>query len=116
LIPLVFALGVVLLAGFVFVERKKERRAEDPLFEFGQLRHRTFRYGLVTTAVLAMGQLGLLFALAVFLQDGRRKRCSTNSKPSSRWRATPISSSTEPLTDSPEGPERAGSQHGRFAR
>jgi predicted MFS family arabinose efflux permease len=78
LIPLVFALGALLLAGFVFVERRKERRAEDPLFEFGQLRHRTFRYGLVTTAVLSMGQLGLLFALAVFLQDGRRLSAQAN--------------------------------------
>jgi MFS family permease len=60
------------------VERAKERRAEDPLFEFGQLKHRTFRYGLITTAVLAMGQLGLLFALAVFLQDGRRLSAQAN--------------------------------------
>jgi EmrB/QacA subfamily drug resistance transporter len=78
MIPLVFALAVVLLAAFVVVERRKERRAEDPLFEFGQLRHRTFRYGLITTAVLSMGQLGLLFALAVFLQDGRRLSAEAN--------------------------------------
>ena len=32
----------------------------DPLFEFGQLRHLGFRYGLLTTMVLAMGQFGLL--------------------------------------------------------
>jgi EmrB/QacA subfamily drug resistance transporter len=78
IIPFVFALAGFLLALFVVVERRKERRARDPLFEFSQLRHRTFRYGLVTTAVLAMGQLGLLFALAVFLQDGRRLSAQTN--------------------------------------
>jgi EmrB/QacA subfamily drug resistance transporter len=78
LIPLVFALASGLLALFVVVERRKERRAEDPLFEFSQLRHRTFRYGLATTLVLAMGQLGLVFALAVFLQDGRGLSAQTN--------------------------------------
>ena len=35
------------------------------------MHHRSFRYGLITTAVLAGGQLGLLFALPVFLQDGK---------------------------------------------
>jgi EmrB/QacA subfamily drug resistance transporter len=78
IIPLVFAFALVLLGLFVVVERRKEHRAEDPLFEFGQLKHRTFRYGLITTAVLSMGQLGLLFALAVFLQDGRRLSAEAN--------------------------------------
>ena len=42
------------------------------MFEFGLLEHHTFRYGLLTTAVLAMGQLGFLFVLPVFLQDGKQ--------------------------------------------
>ena len=42
----------------------------DPLFEFGLLRYLSFRYGLLTTMVLALGQLGFLFVLPVFLQDG----------------------------------------------
>jgi predicted MFS family arabinose efflux permease len=78
IIPFVFALGFALLALFMVVERRKERRAQDPLFEFSLLHHRTFRYGLVTSAVLAMGQLGLLFALAVFLQDGRQLSAQSN--------------------------------------
>ena len=52
------------------VERRKERRNADPLFEFGLLRYLSFRYGLLTTMVLAIGQLGFLFVLPVFLQDG----------------------------------------------
>ena len=40
------------------------------MFEFGQLRHLGFRYGLLTTMVLAMGQFGLLFILPVLLQNG----------------------------------------------
>jgi EmrB/QacA subfamily drug resistance transporter len=78
IIPLVGLVAVVLLTVFYHVERAKERSDASPLFEFGQLRHRTFRYGLLTTVVLAMGQLGLLFALPVFLQDGRHLSAQTN--------------------------------------
>ncbi len=55
---------------FVVIERAMERADIDPLFEFGQLRHLGFRYGLLTTMVLAMGQFGLLFILPVLLQNG----------------------------------------------
>ena len=68
-VPMV-ALAIVLLVAFVALERRKERRASDPLFELSQLRYLSFRYGLLTTAVLAMGQLGFLFVLPVLLQDG----------------------------------------------
>jgi EmrB/QacA subfamily drug resistance transporter len=70
-IPAVFVLALCLLGAFVVLERSKERKGTDPLFEFGQLRHLGFRYGLLTTLVLAMGQLGFLFVLPVFLQDAR---------------------------------------------
>jgi EmrB/QacA subfamily drug resistance transporter len=70
-IPFVLVAAVVLLSCFYAYERRRERAALDPLFEFGQLRHLGFRYGLLTTAVLAMGQLGFLFVLPVFLQDGK---------------------------------------------
>ncbi|HEX7521105.1 MAG TPA: MFS transporter [Acidimicrobiia bacterium] len=68
-VPIAIALAFVLLGAFYVLERWKERTARDPLFEFGQLRHRGFRYGLLTTMILAMGQLGFLFVLPVFLQD-----------------------------------------------
>ena len=76
--PLVFALSALLLYAFSLVERAKERSHHDPLFEVGELRHRGFRYGLITTSILAMGQLGLLFALPVFLQDGKHLSAETN--------------------------------------
>jgi EmrB/QacA subfamily drug resistance transporter len=63
-----FVLGVVLLVAFVIVERRKEARDASPLFEISQLRFKTFRYGLVTAVIVALGQLGLLFALPLFLQ------------------------------------------------
>jgi EmrB/QacA subfamily drug resistance transporter len=67
-VPFAFVLAVVLLATFVVVERRKERAGRDPLFEFGQLRHRGFRYGLLTNTLLAMGQLVMMLLLVVFLQ------------------------------------------------
>src|SRR5262249_644736 len=70
IIPFAFVLAVLLFTLFVALERAMEQRDGDPLFEFGQLRHRGFRYGLLTTMVLAMGQFALLFILPVLLQDG----------------------------------------------
>ncbi len=70
-IPVTFVASIVFLTAFVVLERWKEREGTGPLFEFGQLRHLGFRYGLMTTMVLATGQLGLLFVLPVFLQEGR---------------------------------------------
>ncbi len=71
IIPFAFVVSAMLFSAFVMVERRTERQGRDPLFEFGQLRHLGFRYGLLTTMVLAMGQFGLLFVLPVLLQDGK---------------------------------------------
>jgi len=78
LIPISMFVALCILALFVRYEIKKERGDGGGLFEFGQLRHKTFRYGLLTTLVLAMGQLGLLFVLPVFLQDGKHLSAETN--------------------------------------
>jgi EmrB/QacA subfamily drug resistance transporter len=70
IVPVTIVAALVLLGAFFAVERRKERQHADPLFEFGLLRYLSFRYGLVTIMVLALGQLGFLFVLPVFLQDG----------------------------------------------
>jgi EmrB/QacA subfamily drug resistance transporter len=70
LVPLAFVFAAILIACFIAVERRKEQRHEDPIFELGLLRVLTFRWGLLTTVVLAMGQFGLLFVIPVFLQNG----------------------------------------------
>ncbi len=70
IVPVTIVLAIVVLIAFYLVERYKERHNADPLFEFGLLRYLSFRYGLLTTMVLALGQLGFLFVLPVFLQDG----------------------------------------------
>jgi EmrB/QacA subfamily drug resistance transporter len=70
IVPVTIVLAMVFLGAFYLVERYKEQHHGDPLFEFGLLRYLSFRYGLLTTMVLALGQLGFLFVLPVFLQDG----------------------------------------------
>ena len=69
--PLAIGVAAVILAVFYTYERAKERRNGDPLFEFSQLEHLSFRYGLLTTMVLAMGQFGFLLVIPVLLQDGQ---------------------------------------------
>ncbi|MDQ1457383.1 MAG: hypothetical protein QOH28_3003 [Actinomycetota bacterium] len=71
IIPVAFLLSALIFTAFVMIERAMERGDRDPLFEFGQLRHLGFRYGLLTTMVLAMGQFGLLFILPILLQNGK---------------------------------------------
>jgi MFS family permease len=78
LIPLVMVLALLVLYAFYKLERWKERHDRNPLFEFGQLRHRSFRYGLITTSVLAMGQMGMFFVLPIFLQDAKHLTAETN--------------------------------------
>jgi MFS family permease len=70
-IPFFVAVAIACFAAFVVVERAKGQRGDSPLFEIAYLRFRTYRYGLLTGVVLAMGQLGISFVLPVFLQDGR---------------------------------------------
>ena len=78
IVPVSFVVAVGLLSGFVAFERAKERGDRDPLFEFGQLRRRGFRYGLLVTLVMSVGQFGIAFVLPVFLQDGRHLSAQLN--------------------------------------
>jgi len=71
IIPLVLLAAMTVLIAFYLVERAKERRNAYPLFPFEHLRIKTYRYGLLTGLVLAMGQFGLSFVLPVFLQGAR---------------------------------------------
>lgn len=69
MLPFVFLLSALFLFAFYRYEKARERANRDPLFEFGQLRHKGFRYGLITGGILSMGQLGLFFVIPVFLQE-----------------------------------------------
>jgi len=78
IIPVVEAVGLGVLVGFVLLEIAKQRRARDPLFELIHLKFKTYRYGLLTALVLAMGQLGVSFVLPVFLQNAKHLSASRN--------------------------------------
>ena len=73
-----FVLSPCCSTSFVRVERSKERRDAAPLFEFGELRHRGFRYGLLITVVISLGQFGLSFVLPIFLQEGKQLSAQEN--------------------------------------
>ncbi|MCU1394027.1 MAG: drug resistance transporter, EmrB/QacA subfamily [Ilumatobacteraceae bacterium] len=78
LVIVAFVIAIVILTAFYRLSRAKERDDASPLFEFGQLRHRSFRFGLLTVAALSLGQLSLAFVLPVFLQEGRHLSAETN--------------------------------------
>jgi EmrB/QacA subfamily drug resistance transporter len=71
IVPVAIALAIAVLVVFVAYERARERRGRDPLFEFSLLHLRGLRWGLLTRLILAMGQIGVLFVLPVFLQNSR---------------------------------------------
>ncbi len=78
IIPVVTTVGILLVVGFVVLELRKQRLGRDPLFELVHLHVRTFRYGLLTVLVLAMGQLGISFVLPLFLQDAKHLSAERN--------------------------------------
>ncbi len=67
-IPLVFLFGAIMVAAFVAVEVWEERRDGEPLFEFGMLKYRSFRYGLLTVLIVALGEFGVVLVLSIFFQ------------------------------------------------
>ena len=78
IIPVLFAVSVIVLGAFAFLEIAKGRAGRDPLIEFVHFHLKTYRYGLITAVVVAMGQLGLSFVLPIFLQDAKHLTAAQN--------------------------------------
>jgi EmrB/QacA subfamily drug resistance transporter len=76
--PVLILISACVLYAFVRLERSKERRDASPLFEFSHLALPTFRNGLITAMVISMGQLGVVFVLPLFLQDGKHLTAAEN--------------------------------------
>jgi EmrB/QacA subfamily drug resistance transporter len=70
IVPVALALAVLMLAAFVVVETRRADRDKPVVFDFRDLVHRGFRYGLINTIVLAMGEFGAFFVLPIFMQAG----------------------------------------------
>ena len=67
-IPFTFGVGAIIFVLFVLWEVWQERHNGEPLFEFGMLRYRGFRYGLLTIMIVALGEFGIVLALSLFFQ------------------------------------------------
>ena len=52
------------------LETRRVAAVKPVVFDFTDLVHRGFRYGLINTTVLAMGEFGAFFVLPIFLQAG----------------------------------------------
>ncbi|GAA4229226.1 DHA2 family efflux MFS transporter permease subunit [Actinomadura meridiana] len=66
-VPVVFALGLVLLAGLVSVERSRAAAGRSVMLDFGLFRVPNFRHGNLASALINVGEIGLLFVLPLFL-------------------------------------------------
>jgi len=60
--------GLILLGLFTLYDIRRLRRRMVPLFDFGLLRFKGFRYGLFTVTIVAMGEFGAVFIISIFLQ------------------------------------------------
>ncbi|HEY2331358.1 MAG TPA: MFS transporter [Acidimicrobiales bacterium] len=69
IVPVALLVAAVLLTSFVLLEMRRVREGRAVVFDFTDLVHRGFRYGLINTSVLAMGEFGAFFVLPIFLQS-----------------------------------------------
>jgi EmrB/QacA subfamily drug resistance transporter len=68
-LPLVSIItGIILLGLFSIYEIRRARKGLVPLFDFGLLKYKGFRYGLFTVTIVAMGEFGAVFIISIFLQ------------------------------------------------
>ena len=70
-VPFFVALGAIILTLFLIWEYKHEQAGHTPLVSTKLFNNRAFTSGVVTTAVMSLGQTGLIFSLPVFLQSVR---------------------------------------------
>jgi EmrB/QacA subfamily drug resistance transporter len=69
-VPWSLLVAALMLTIFVVLERRRAAAEHAVVFDFRDLVHRGFRYGLINTGVLAMGEFGAFFVIPIFLQAG----------------------------------------------
>jgi EmrB/QacA subfamily drug resistance transporter len=69
--PFAIALGLMVLLVFLLWERRIERLGRTPLVSLQLFSNRPYVSSVVTTAIFALGQAGLIFSIPVFLQAVR---------------------------------------------
>ena len=70
-VPLSLALGTAILIAFYTWEQSMVRRGKTPLVSMKLFANRQFTAGAVLSAVMSIGQVGLIFGLPIFLQGVR---------------------------------------------
>ncbi|MFA5946057.1 MAG: MFS transporter [Patescibacteria group bacterium] len=70
-VPIFILVGFIILGIFLTWEALYEKRGKIPLVSLGLFKNRTFTSGIATTAIMSLGQTGLIFSLPVFLQSVR---------------------------------------------
>ncbi len=70
-VPIAAAISAVLLTAFYFWEQRVVRRGRTPLVNMRLFKNTQFTSGALLTAILSIGQIGLVFGLPVFLQGVR---------------------------------------------
>ncbi|MCZ2095401.1 MAG: MFS transporter [Chloroflexota bacterium] len=68
IVPFSIIGGLILLAIFTWYERRLERAGVEPIFEFSLLRFRSYRFGMIIGMIVNLGEIGVLFAVSLFLQ------------------------------------------------
>ncbi|WP_329519962.1 MFS transporter [Spirillospora sp. NBC_01491] len=66
-VPVVLAVGVLLLAGLIAVERARAAAGRPVLLDLTLFRIPNFRHGNLASSLINVGELGLLFVLPLFL-------------------------------------------------
>lgn len=71
IVPIALAVGTLLLVGFYLWEKRMVACGETPLVSMELFKNKQFTAGATLTAVMSIGQMGLIFGLPVFLQGVR---------------------------------------------
>lgn len=69
IIAISFILGFILLSTFVVSQIIKTKNGTSPAVDTSFFKHKTYRYGLIAIAIIALGEFSSLFSLPIFLQN-----------------------------------------------
>ena len=67
--PITIVIGLTLLGLFGLFEYKHEAKGHTPLVSLGLFKNKQFTAGAITTAMMALGQTGLIFSIPIFYQS-----------------------------------------------
>jgi len=67
-VPVFVAIGLIIFSLFLLWERHMDRTGKTPLVSLTLFKNKQFTAGAITTAILALGQAGLIFSIPIFLQ------------------------------------------------